>query len=154
MKVVFDLDGTLADASRRVNQYLICEKMGYPHKRTDGIDWESFFLACDEDEPIEPTIAVLHALYDQGHQVEIWTGRSDIAREKTEQWLLTHGVPGSVIQTMRMRARNDRTNDDKLKLSWGERFGMPDLVFEDRNRVVDMWRRHGVTVYHVAEGEF
>lgn len=154
MKVVFDLDGTLADASRRVNQFLICPKMGYPHKRTDKIDWDGFFLACDEDEPIVPTLAVLHAMHEVGHQVEIWTGRSEIARDKTEQWLLMHGVPGAVIRSMKMRAESDRTHDDKLKRFWGERCGMPDLVFEDRNRVVDMWRSHGVIVHHVAPGDF
>lgn len=154
MKVVFDLDGTLANAEKRVNQYLVCPKMGYPHKRVDKIDWDAFFEACDEDEPIVPNLAVLHALYDAGHKVEIWTGRSDMVRVKTEQWLLMHGVPQSVIASMRMRPYKDHQPDDTLKSYWMDIAGTPDLVFEDRDRVIKMYREAGVTVHQVAPGAF
>ena len=32
--------------------------------------------------------------------------------------------------------------------------GKIDLVFDDRNKVVDMWRNRGTTVVQVAEGDF
>ena len=32
--------------------------------------------------------------------------------------------------------------------------GKIDLVFDDRNKVVDMWRARGTTVVQVAEGDF
>lgn len=154
MKVVFDLDGTLADASRRVNRFLICPKMGYPHKRTDKIDWDGFFQACDEDEPIVPNLTVLHALFDSGHDVHIWTGRSSLVRDKTKQWLLMHGVPRSVLDTMLMRPARDYQSDVTLKAMWMEKHGKPDLVFEDRDRVIAMYRDAGVIVHQVAPGEF
>jgi len=30
----------------------------------------------------------------------------------------------------------------------------PDLVFDDRNSVVDMWRRNGIPCFQVADGDF
>ena len=154
MKVVFDLDGTLANTEKRVKQFLTCPKMGHPHKRTDKIDWDAFFQACDQDEPIKPNLTVLHSLYEAGHRVEIWTGRSDLVREKTEQWLLMHGVPQAVVASMKMRPYTDHQPDDTLKAYWMDISGKPDLVFEDRDRVVAMYRSHGVDCHQVNEGAF
>lgn len=152
MKVVFDLDNTLADCSARVKKYLL-DAHG-KKKRFNDTDWDSFYLACDHDEPIVPNIAVCHALIEYGHDVQIWTGRSDIARDKTEDWLTFHGIPPSIAASMLMRPAGDYTHDDKLKIGWGHLHGMPDLVFEDRDRVVKAWRHIGVTCHQVQEGNF
>lgn len=153
MFVVFDLDGTLANCEARVQKYLLCPERGYPHKRRN-VDWDGFFLECDTDEPIPHALEVLKALYNDGHTVAIWTGRSAIAREKTEQWLILHGVPQDVIDNMVMRPADYRADDHELKRDWLEHHGTPDLIFEDRNRVVDMWRSRGIPCYHVASGDF
>ena len=48
--------------------------------------------------------------------------------------------------------------DDKLKEDWlNELFpNKSDIfaVFDDRNKVVDMWRRNGLTCFQVADGNF
>lgn len=156
MFVVFDLDGTLANIDARVDQYLICPARGYPHKRAEAdIDWDSFHLDCAQDEPIPHALEVLRALYSAGHHVQIWTGRGAIARADTIQWLLMHGVPHEVAdEDLIMRPIGDHRNDDEMKRDWIAHYGKPDLVFEDRNRVVNMWRNMGVPCFHVAPGDF
>lgn len=157
MFVVFDLDGTLRDPKNRVDQYITGQQ---------EIDWDAFFLACDTDTPIAQTISVLKSLILDGHRVEIWSGCCEIAREKSKQWLRAQDVetydPECLKQFSRspfaipliMRKRGDRTDDDELKPSWVELRGRPDLVFEDRNRVVEAWRKMGIMTFHVADGNF
>lgn len=153
MFIVFDLDGTLFDPIARVNEHLLDPVKGYPHKH-DHVDWDAFFLACDSDVPIPHALEVLKALHSGGHRIEIWTGRGAIARDKTNKQLADHGVPQDIIDSMIMRPRGDHRNDDEMKRDWTAHYGTPDLVFEDRNRVVDMWRNDGVPCYHVASGDF
>jgi hypothetical protein len=153
MMVVFDLDGTLRNCDARVNEYLLDHELGYPHKRS-GIDWDAFFLACADDLPIHHTLNVLRALHDAGATCWIWTGCSDVALAMTQEWCVLNGVPPEVISRLVMRKAGDRSDDATLKPSWIAEHGRPDLVFEDRNRVVAEWRGLGIPCYHVADGDF
>lgn len=141
--IIFDLDGTLALDHHRVH-YL----------QQDVKQWDEYFNACVHDEPNEPIIGVLRSLAQVGHRVEIWTGRSKKVYEQTVQWLDQHGI-WLLIQDLKMREVDDRTQDDILKLQWAKeaRFHI-ELVFEDRQRVVDAWRAAGVTCCQVAPGAF
>jgi hypothetical protein len=56
-----------------------------------------------------------------------------------------------------MRPEKDYTPDDALKHKWLMELGGPDkifCVFDDRQKVVDMWRSHGITCFQVAPGKF
>lgn len=57
-----------------------------------------------------------------------------------------------------MRKKGDYTPDDQLKESWIADYGWEPrntlCVFDDRKRIVDMWRRNGFTTYQVADGDF
>tara|TARA_B100000749_G_C18442568_1_gene472884 strand:+ start:1409 stop:1909 length:501 start_codon:yes stop_codon:yes gene_type:complete len=151
LMIVFDLDGTLANCEARVNKHLL----DADGNKREKPDWDAFFLDCSYDLPIIPTLAVLEAMHESGHQVWIWTGRSDIAKEQTEEWLLMHGVsPDIIFNRLKMRQADDRRNDDEVKPVWIEECGMPDIVFEDRNRVVKAWREKGILTYHVADADF
>jgi phosphoglycolate phosphatase-like HAD superfamily hydrolase len=162
--IIFDLDGTLADCEHR--RPLIAGRA-----RGEKARWDEFFARCGEDAPIEPVIAVLLALRPQA-RVQIWSGRSEVVRELTERWLTEH-VFGNWAWTvraaptmtndhrvpLRMRPAGDTTPDDALKEGWlrahraagGERVTM---VFDDRQKVVDMWRRNGIVCAQVARGDF
>lgn len=154
MFIVFDLDGTLRDPEARVNKHLIDQTRGHPHMR-EYIDWDAFFLDCDLDDPIPHTLEVLRALYNDGHEIQIWTGCGAIAREKTVAWLILHGVPEEIVSKgLVMRPIGDTRDDDEMKRDWIAHYGTPDLVFEDRNRVAAMWRRMGIPCYHVADAPF
>lgn len=58
-----------------------------------------------------------------------------------------------------MRNINDYTPDEVLKRSWYEELPFFDkerlvTVFDDRNKVVNMWRSLGVSCFQVADGNF
>jgi len=59
---------------------------------------------------------------------------------------------------MFMRADNDHRSDDIVKEEILDKlllFGVrPNIVFDDRDRVVKMWRRRGIICAQVAEGDF
>lgn len=144
MFVVFDLDGTLALIDHR------------SHYVTGGNrNWHAFFAACVDDAPNAPAIEALKAHCDALHRVEIWSGRSDEVRKQTEDWLQAHGI--DPFRLTHMRAAGDYTPDVVLKRHWlldlhdSER---PDLIYDDRRRVVDMWREEGVPCFQVAPGDF
>ena len=146
MFIVFDLDGTLSDPAHRI-QFL-------DHKPKN---WREFYLACGEDAPIKHTIYLLRLLYDEGHNIEIWSGRSDLVFEQTVDWLSKHGILSWHIRHMKLRQEGDHRSDVELKEMWLNECtpdNRPDLVFEDRSRVVEMWRENGIPCYQVAEGNF
>ncbi len=141
--VLCDLDGTLSDTEHRVH-----------YVRGRNRDYESFFAASKDDEPIEPVITLVRALADAGHKIHIVSGRRDDTLADTEEWLKKHGVP---YERILLRPFSDRTPDHILKRRWFEAdYKVEDilLALEDRARVVAMYRELGVTCLQVAEGDF
>ncbi len=58
-----------------------------------------------------------------------------------------------------MRKSGDYTPDDKLKYGWLADLEPPErnrvtAVFDDRDRMVKMWRDAGITCLQVAPGDF
>ena len=144
MKVVFDFDGTLCDITHR--RHFVDEKR-----------WDRFFKACIYDEPIWPVINALKSHLAAGDDVQIWSGRSDEVRAESEDWLEEQAkVPCHLLT--RMRVQGDYTPDDLLKQQWLHDSIVdgwkPDMIYDDRQRVVDMWRRNGIVCAQVAPGDF
>lgn len=138
MNVIFDLDGTLANIDHRTH-----------FVRGDRPDWGGFFAACVNDIPVEHVIETFHAHISSGHRVRIWSGRSDIVRQETEAWLAASGIDPCYLE--HMRADGDNTPDVTLKRHWLQHADhRPDLVYDDRPRVVNMWRAEGVPCFQVA----
>lgn len=174
---IFDLDGTLAliDHRRHFVERPACQFCSWvkdcDHHR-DGTrpaftpNWRTFFAACVDDEPNLPVIQTLQALRRGGAECWIWSGRSDEVRSQTVAWLGKHGClrssawwPLPAPETLRMRAAGDFTPDEQLKFGWLADMEPPERqrltgVFDDRDKVVAMWRRHGVPCFQVAPGEF
>lgn len=153
MKIIFDLDGTLALIDHR--------KHFIDKARPGGPDWRAFYAACVDDEPNEPVLAILHAFAEfvdpRSDDIQIWSGRSDEVRKQTVDWLeiWLGWQRDSIEQALRMREAGDFTVDHELKERW-LRFEdpKPDLAFDDRDQVVAMWRRNGITCCQVAPGDF
>lgn len=159
MNIIFDLDGTLADCEHR--RHLVTKDRKDPQ-------WEEFFLRCKHDTVIQPVREVFWALdhwQDDGlkaHDIRIWSGRSELVRNETIGWILdwltceTKRFQSN--EYLRMRPLGNTEPDDVLKERWlleHKRFGWtPDLVFDDRKKVVDMWRRYGIMCAQVAPGDF
>lgn len=147
MIYVFDIDGTLADCSHRL--HLI---------KQEPPNWPAFFAACSEDAVIADVASLARVLHGAGNNICMVTGRSDECEEATLHWLLENNIPFTCVY---MRKKGDHRPDhevkseliDQLMEDWREH-GKPVAIFEDRKRVVDMYRARGLRVFQVAEGKF
>lgn len=158
--IVFDLDGTLSDLTHRLR-----------HVQGSERDYPTFHRACIDDTPIAPLIKVLGEMYheplkyaaflsDRSEKVMIWTGRSDIALRQTLEWGQKHLPKNflSDVRRIRMRQHGDRRPTHQIKQEWLHELRAQgdnvSLVFEDSQKVVDMWRSENVMCCQVAEGKF
>ena len=149
--VIFDLDGTLA---------LIDERRSLSTFPNGKMDWPTFFnpTNIDLDKPNWPVIEMAKMLKEQGHSIVIFSGRSKVTKIATMEWLDRFDVPFDVLK---MRPDNSEFRfmpDDKLKQHWLDQL-FPDksnilCIFDDRDKVVEMWRRNGIACFQVAEGAF
>jgi hydroxymethylpyrimidine pyrophosphatase-like HAD family hydrolase len=150
--VIFDLDGTLADITKRREMST---------KENGKIDWDIFFEPNNIwfDLPNEPVITMAQLLSEK-HRIVIFSGRSKSTKDETKRWLKKFDVPFDVIK---MRPTSNEWKfmpDDELKQHWLDTLFPDDkkngilCVFDDRQKVVDMWRRNGVTCFQVDEGNF
>lgn len=175
---IFDLDGTLAliEHRRRLVQHRNCvpcagtgrilatEQPSSDCPWCDGKgkfapDWRRFYAACVDDEPNWPVISTMNALLKSGADVQIWSGRSSEVMNQTLAWLQRFFEADAEELGLCMRREGDFTPDDELKRSWLEALNEYDrrrlvAVFDDRQKVVDMWRSHGVACFQVAPGDF
>lgn len=127
------------------------------HEDTAGergpFDWDR----VHEDRPNEPVIQLLETLDDAGpFQFVFLSGRPEECREATEKWLVDH--VGIEWGRLFMRDTGDYRPDNVIKLEIfdreiRERYNVVG-VFDDRNKVVSMWRSLGLTVFQVADGDF
>jgi hypothetical protein len=132
-------------------------------------NWPAFYEACNLDEPIEPVLSTfIHLTQGEpfNHDVQIWSGRCESVREKTLKWLV--GLTGYCEdyqywdRRLKMRPIGDNTPDEVLKERWLDESCLTvnelsgritqhqhsiDFVFDDRPKVVRMWRRRGVFVF-------
>lgn len=143
MLICFDIDGTLADVSHRVHYW-----------RQKPKNWKMFKSEMVNDAPIEQIVTIARVMAFAGHTVILCSGRDDDTRKWTEDWLAEHDVK---FEKLYMRAANDHRGDDIVKLELLNQivadFGKkPDIVFDDRPRVVKMWRENGVFVADVYQG--
>ena len=153
MFVIFDLDGTLADDTHRIH-YIMGEKR----------DWTSYFATAHADTPLMPAIEVMIMLANEGHRVEIWTGRPEWLRKTTVEWLTTHVSPsfdwGGLLHQaipIRMRPDDDYRSSSVVKGEWlaeeRARGLNPDLALDDRRVGVEFWRGHGIACWQVQDRE-
>ena len=172
--IIFDLDGTLADCEHRrhfvdpkknadfdwgngkiaVNYNgEACDYKGDPFKP----DWKAFYEACDQDVPIDPVRYALEHFYYNEDEIQIWSGRCESVREKTVDWINRHLGGMKRIKELKMRPIGDNTPDDQLKERWLDeeisKGNKIDFVFDDRKKVVRMWRRRGIFVFNCCQND-
>lgn len=133
--VIFDIDGTLADATHRLH-----------HIKAKSPNWDTFFAECVTDPVIEPIRELAQIVNAQGYRIILVSGRSAKVRAQTEEWLDINDVP---YQELHMRAEGDYRQDFIVKsqildaiLAEGHEIA---FVVDDRPSVVAMWRERGLT---------
>ena len=156
--VIFDLDGTLAIIDKRRDLATTSGKF----------DWDVFFDASNIslDEPNTPVIKMAQLFAEDGFLIVIFSGRTDKTEHATRAWLTRNRVP---FHTLAMRPHKTMSSipphktmnfvpDEVLKKHMLDNalFNIDDvfLVVDDRQKVVDMWRDLGLTVFQVAPGDF
>jgi len=145
--IIFDLDGTLADIEDRRQ---LCTK------ENGKMDWNKFFDPenIKLDKPNWPVINTLLAFVQAGYKIAIFTGRSASTLDATKKWLHEYGIE---YNAFKMRPERNFRPDEQLKLKWLNDMDWKDnveCVFDDRQKVVDMWREIGLTCMQVAPGNF
>lgn len=145
--IIVDIDGTLA--------------------HNDG--HRSFFdYSKVYDDKVDPVIremvnnyAIKHLDLPPENYIVIVSGRDDTCRADTERWLKDNHI---IFDELHMRDHT-RVNPDGSKVDdtiikkeiydkWIKPRYNVRFVLDDRNRVVDMWRKQGLKVLQVEEGEF
>lgn len=131
---IFDIDGTLAKMIGR-----------------SPFDWAR--VGEDLLHPWVHGIAV--ALYAAGLNIVYLSGRDEVCRALTQDWLANYGLPPGPLF---MRPEGDNRKDTlvKVELFWEHLAARYNVlgVFDDRDSVVETWRAMGVKCAQVAPGNF
>lgn len=142
--VIFDMDGTLADIAHRRH-----------YVATKPKNWRAFNAALAEDKPNIHVIQLARMFKASGWTVLVCSGREDVYRAETVEWMERHEVPHDRLY---MRPAKDYRADDIVKaelLAQIRTDGFdPPLAIDDRDRVVAMWRANGLTCLQCAPGDF
>lgn len=129
-----DIDGTLA---------LLGNRSPY--------DWQS----VDIDLLNGPVATVIDWAKNAGYKVVLMSGRDSECRQLTEEWLMKHFIP---YDELHMRAVGDMRKDQIVKYELfnehiRDKYNV-EFVLEDRDQVVELWRRMGLTCFQVEYGNF
>ena len=163
--IICDLDGTLCNIEHRLHHV----------QRDDGKlqrkpDWDAFFAEVSGDELVQPVMQLLEQMtHYNGLRYEIifCTGRPERTRADTEEWLADNRFRRDIGKApypnytyyngLYMRKDGDYRRDDIVKQEILDAHINKDsvlFVLDDRQSVVDMWRRNGMTCFQVAKGDF
>jgi len=146
MKIIFDVDGTLLDIEHR--RHFVEGQLK---------DWITFMDPAEmfKDIPNQPVVDIAIAMEKAGHEIIVVSARNERHRTVTENSLNNAGVFRSALflrpddSFEPDHQFKQRVLDELIANDW-----KPDLVFDDRNQVVNMWRSNGITCVQVAEGDF
>lgn len=143
--VIFDLDGTLANASAR---RIFLEK--------SPKNWEAFFAGIEYDPPNIPVLNLYRLISGtKRHQMILVSGRPEKCRDASLIWLSKYNIPFDMFF---MRANNDHRPDHLVKeniLYEIQKLGYSvEFAVDDRNSVVKMWRKNGITCFQCDDGNF
>lgn len=136
---IFDIDGTLAKI--------------VPNK--DGVTRSAYAWDKVGEDDVKPDVAYVLKQLEDTHDIVIMSGRSDKCFAETTQWLKKHNIS---YNELLMRKSNDMRDDSIVKRELLEHvennYGIVKGVFDDRDRVVSMWRKIGLTCFQVDYGAF
>ena len=145
--VICDVDGTLVDITKR----LAIAEAGA--KKGKKLNWDILLdpkVILENDVEQEDVTGVIKSLIESGHRVIITSARNERHREVTEKQLANFGINHSALF---LRADDDFRGDDDVKeelLGKIREAGFdPKVAFDDRQKVVDRWRKIGIQCHQV-----
>jgi predicted kinase len=111
---------------------------------------------CDEDLPNTPVVNMVKIYHQLGYKIILASGREDTFKPQTMNWLEHHGI---IYEKLIMRKAGDFRKDAIIKKEIfhnhieGKYF--VELVLDDRNQVVDLWRNDlQLPCFQVFYGDF
>ncbi len=141
--VIFDVDGTIANNDHR--------RVWVQSKPKN---WKAYNATMADDKPIDNIINLANILSNH-FRIIIVTARSADHEETTRDWLEKHNVMHDFVY---FRAEKDYRDDTIVKSEILDRIleegHEPVMVFDDRTKVVNMWRERGLQCLQVAPGDF
>ena len=144
MDIIFDIDGTLMDIDHR--RHFVSG---------DNKDWVSFKEHTCADSPVDEVVDIALMYQDWGANIHLCSGRNESQREVTELQMRACGIE---YKTLQMRWEKNYEPDEVLKYDMLKQLREdgynPTLVFDDRDKVVQMWRDNGLKCFQVAKGDF
>lgn len=144
---VYPYDNSLPDC-------IICDLDGTLAKFGNKNPYDRNFLDDKVDEIIKPILGVLKENFVDLHII-ILSGRSDKFKEVTKEWLYLNDV---TYDQLHMRKEGDMRKDVIVKEELFNEYIRgkynPLVIFDDRNQVVELWRKMGLKVFQVADGNF
>ena len=146
--IICDIDGTIANCDHR-KHYITNKPKNH----------DAFYAGVMDDKPIRNVVHLLLSMLEHHipPSLTFVTGRPERTRKDTEWWLAEYIGLFPTDYRMFMRKDKDYRQDylikqdildqhiDKSKV-W--------FVLDDRDQVVQMWRRNGLTCLQVADGNF
>ena len=142
---IFDIDGTIADLSHRLHFI-----------QTTPANWDAFHDCVYNDMPISPVISTLNHL-ESMNDIWFFTGRMERTRIPTIKWIKKYVTDEEIILVM--RPDGDYRSDVRVKQEMLD--NMLDIdrhrlvaVFDDRSRIVSMWRSNNIQCYQVKDGDY
>lgn len=132
---------------------IICDLDGTLAHMTDRSPYQEWL--CGSDELDHNIHRILKWAHDDGIKIVLLSGRDAKHRIHTEDWLMKNNVEYDFLF---MRPADDRRRDSIVKneIFFNEVYPILDVKFvlDDRNQVVEEWRRIGLPCLQVAEGDF
>jgi len=145
--VCFDVDGTLADCEHR--RHFVSTKPK---------NWPAFNRAMKNDTPHLDIIWMLRTFHQAGVTILIASGRGEDDRAVTVDWLDNVAGIAGLYTKLYMRPAKDYRSDDKIKSDILDQMRLdgfnPTMAVDDRQQVVDEWRRRGLRCLQVQPGSF
>lgn len=111
---------------------------------------------CEEDEPNVPVVNMVKNYKSLGYNIILASGRTDTYKPQTLAWLANHGID---FDHLYMRKEGDFRKDATIKRELFEaniegKYTI-ELVLDDRNQVVDLWRNElNLPCFQVFYGDF
>ena len=155
MDIICDIDGTLMDIEAR---RLLAVKMKGEHDRI--MNWD-IFLDSDTmknlDIPNQDVVKTIRKLASGGDTI-IFTSARNERHRKVTLFQIQKKCHMEGKYRLYLRADDDFRADSITKKELYEQIKKdgfnPELAFDDRNQVVEMWRGLGLPCYQVRAGHF
>lgn len=142
--IIVDIDGTLANSKQRHELATNFD---------DTINWDMLYDYNNviEDKPIQYIIDSVKIWKQLGYKIVLFTSRPERIREATEYWLSKYEIP---YDELYMRSIEDHyIKDTELKLKMYNEFVDEEVLFaiEDKQEIIDVWKRLGIPSYKVVD---